>query len=85
MGNIDKLIERLKSEPKDFTWKELKRIMTYLGYGELSHGKTSGSRVKFHNKELNSLINLHRPHNPEILKPYQLEYILEKLSEVGLI
>lgn len=42
MSKKDKLIERLKSKPKDFTYDELKVLLNYLGFYENSKGKTSG-------------------------------------------
>lgn len=85
MGSIEKKIERLKSKPCDFTWKELKRVLGHFGYQELKHGKTGGSRVKFYNKDRASLITLHRPHNPEIIKKCYINDILKKLSEDGIL
>ena len=85
MGRIEKKIERLKSKPRDFTWKELKSVMSHFDYQELKHGKTGGSRVKFFNKDQNSLIVLHRPHNPETLRGYQIDLVLTKLSEAGIL
>ena len=40
MGRRDKLIARLKSRPKDFTWDELVRLLDGLGYREVRLGKT---------------------------------------------
>jgi hypothetical protein len=31
MSKIEKLIERFKSYPKDFTWEELVKILAYYG------------------------------------------------------
>jgi hypothetical protein len=59
MAKIDKLIARLKSHPKDFTWDELIRVLKGLGFKEL---QGSGSRVKFLNREKNCLIQLYKPH-----------------------
>lgn len=32
MGQIEKLIERIKTVPADLTYDELRRLMNYLGY-----------------------------------------------------
>ena len=48
MSQIEKLIERLKSKPKDFTYDELKRLLNDYGFVENNKGKTSGSRVRFY-------------------------------------
>ena len=47
MSKKDKLIERLKSKPKDFTYNEAKVILNSFGFIENNKGKTSGSRVVF--------------------------------------
>lgn len=47
MTKKDKLLERFLEQPKDFTYKELKTMLSGLGYEEYHLGKTSGSRVCF--------------------------------------
>lgn len=79
MSRIEKDIERLKSKPKDFTYEELKRILNHFGFIEDNKGKTPGSRVVFINKYTNEKINLHKPHNGNNFKPYQIKDVLEKL------
>lgn len=49
MGSKEKLIERFKLLPKDFTWDELKRLFSILDFELGNKGKTSGSRVIFDN------------------------------------
>ncbi len=61
MGTKDKLIERIKQRPVDFTFDEAKRLMSLLGYDLSNKGKTSGSREIFY-KEGRAPIMLHRPH-----------------------
>jgi hypothetical protein len=79
MSKIEKLIGRLKSRPKDFTWEEMTRVLKYYGYEEMPKGKTGGSRRKFiNNKKL--IISLHEPHPKNILKAYQLEIIIQHLE-----
>lgn len=85
MSSIDKLIKRLKSKPKDFTWDELTRLLGSLHFEELKTGKTGGSRSKFNNKKTALIINLHKPHPKPIIKPYLIEQIIKKLEEEGLI
>ena len=48
MAQMDKLIARFKTHPKDFTWAELTRILKGLSFQEL---QGSGSRVKFFNQK----------------------------------
>ncbi|MCH4829160.1 type II toxin-antitoxin system HicA family toxin [Flavobacterium columnare] len=79
MSKIEKLIERLKSKPKDFTWEEMLKVLKYHGFQELSNGKTGGSRRKFVN-ENKQIISLHEPHPQKILKAYQLDSIIDFLN-----
>ena len=46
MAKREKLIERLLSKPKDFTWDELTKVLNGLGYKQISAGKTGGSRIE---------------------------------------
>lgn len=39
MGKKEKLLERLLSKPKDFTYNELKSLLNGLGYVETIKGK----------------------------------------------
>ena len=85
MSKHEKLIKRLKSKPKDFTYNELKSLLSGLGYDEITQGKTSGSRVAFLNNKTKHLIRLHKPHPKNILKSYQINLILEELKNTGVI
>ena len=79
MSKIDKLIERLKSQPKDFTWDELLKVLKHFRYSELKAGKTGGSRRKFADNQ-NNIINFHKPHPGNILKEYVIKQIIEHLN-----
>lgn len=81
MSRIEKEIERLKSKPKDFTYDEAKKILNNFGFIENNKGKTSGSRVKFINNQ-NMIIELHKPHPNNILKPYQINILVNKLNKM---
>ena len=52
MGQKDKLIERLQSKPKDFTFEEAETLLSFLSYRRSNKGKTSGSRVILANEML---------------------------------
>ncbi len=84
MSKKDKLLEKLESKPKDFTYDELKTLLNYLGFYENDKGKTSGSRVEFKDI-MNRKIRLHKPHPGNILKLYQIKKILDKLKEMEVI
>jgi hypothetical protein len=79
MSKSDKLIKRLLSKPKDFTYDELKILLTHFGYGESQTGKTSGSRVAFIDKDSKHIIRLHKPHPNNELKQYQIVQIIDEL------
>ena len=84
MGQKDKLIEKLKSKPKDFTFDEAERLLAYLGYDRSDKGKTSGSRIKFSCKDRTPIL-LHKPHPRKELLEYQIKQLIEKLEEEGLL
>jgi len=84
MSKKEKLLQRLKSKPKDFTYDELKTILNYLEFFEDNKGKTSGSKVEFKNY-LDRKIRLHKPHPSKILKQYQINEIIELLEEWRII
>ncbi len=83
MSKKDKLIERLLSKPKDFTFEEMESLLLYFGY-KLKQGGT-GSGVKFIKDGSNEVINFHKPHPSGILKRYVLDQVIEKLRKDGLI
>ena len=85
MSKKDKLKERFKSKPKDFRYFELSSLLISIGYLESNRGGTSGSSVSFYNEIYQSLIILHKPHNPDLLKPYQIKAILAELETHNLI
>ena len=43
MGQKEKLIKHLKSNPKDFTFNDAETLLNYFGYFRSNKGKTSGS------------------------------------------
>ncbi len=81
MSKIEKLVNRLLSNPKDFTFDELTKVLSHYGFEVSNKGKTSGSRVKFINKEKNIPIILHKPHPEPILKSYAIKQILKELKK----
>ena len=80
MSKSDKLIIRLLSYPKDFTYSELKTLLFSFGYKEI---QGAGSRVCFAKE--NHKIKLHKPHPDNKLKRYQLDLIVEELTKKSLI
>ncbi|MBB5263863.1 hypothetical protein HNP82_000961 [Catenibacillus scindens] len=84
MGQKEKLIQRLKSKPKDFTFDEAETLLRYLSYVRLNKGKTSGFRVMFTSEEHKAIL-LHKPHPQKELKAYQIKQLIEVLEQEGLI
>ena len=79
MGTKEKLLERLKGMPTDFTFAEAERLLTSFGYTKSNKGRTSGSRVMFIDNQKRKIL-LHHPHPGNILKAYTLKDILEKIK-----
>jgi hypothetical protein len=84
MSKKGKLLQRLLSDPKDFTWEELVAILTYFGFEELKKGKTGGSRRKFADGQ-KRVIMLHKPHPGNIVKEYAVQQVIEYLIDNGFI
>ncbi len=85
MGTKEKLIERILSCPKDFTYDEAKRLFGILGYEESNKGATSGSRVEFIGPDEEAPFILHKPHPGSILKSYVVKGIIEHITKNNLI
>ena len=84
MGKKEKLIERLKSVPKDFTYNEAVILLNYLDFKRSDKGRTSGSRVMFISDTHGSIL-LHKPHPQKELKSYQVKQLLAFLEQEGLL
>ena len=85
MSTREKLIERIKSQPKDFTFEEAVRLFNIVGFKQNNKGTTSGSRVEFVNEEKNLSYIMHKPHPSNILKSYAVKQLLAYLKEEKLI
>ena len=84
MGTKEKLIERFKKQPRDFTFDEMERLLSIFGYTKSNKGKTSCSRIVYHNKDRRPIM-LHKPHPGNIVKGYALKQVLDDLIEAGFI
>ena len=86
MSTKEKLIERFKRHPKDFTFDELKNLLGVFGFEMSNKGKTSGSRVRFQNSELKIIIGIHKPHTLGApIRETALKDIFNTLSNSNLI
>ena len=77
MSRAEKLLRRLRSRPKDFTWDELVTVLSGLGF-EMFRG--SGSARKFIHPDRQVLI-LHEPHPQKTLKRWAVDYVLREISK----
>lgn len=84
MGQKEKLIKRLVSKPKDFTFDEAETLLKYLSYARSNKGKTSGSRVMFLSED-RAPIMLHKPHPQKELRRYQIDQLIDILKQEDLI
>lgn len=84
MGRTEKLITRFMTLPTDFTWDEMSRLLTALGYEVGNKGKTSGSRVIFKGVGKRPIM-LHKPHPGNIIKEYVMKQVYAYLKNEGLI
>ena len=85
MGQKEKLIEKLKANPKTFTFDDAETLLRYFSYQRRNKGKTSGSRVMFVSEDHQIKILLHKPHPRKELLEYQVKQLTEILEQEGLI
>lgn len=84
MGQKEKLIQKLKSRPTDFTFEEAETLLRYFTYSRSNKGRTSGSRVMFVSKQYAPIL-LHKPHPRKELLMYQVKQLVDTLEQEGLI
>ena len=83
MSKKEKLIKRLKSIPRDFTFEEMDALLSSLGFIKSNKGKTSGSRIMFVRES--KKIDVHKPHPRKEFLAYQIHKIIRALEKEGLI
>ena len=83
MGTKEKLVDRFKKKPKDFTYEETIALLAHFGYEVHNKGATSGSRVRFKNETTGVYIDIHRPHPGSIMKEWMIKVIYLHLKEHG--
>lgn len=84
MGQKEKLIEHLRSKPKDFTFNDAETLLGFFDYRRSNKGKTSGSRVMFVSDN-HPPIMLHKPHPRKELLAYQVKQLIDILEQEGLL
>lgn len=85
MSSKEKLIERFKSQPRNFTFDEMVRLFKVFGFEIDTKGGTSGSRVEFLNQSQSMSYNMHKPHPSKEIKGYVMKQVLEYLTDNKLI
>lgn len=85
MSKKEKLIQRLLMLPKDFSFAELESLLVQLGFEIDNKGKTSGSRIRFYNREKQLQYLAHKPHPAFIIKLNALKDIVRYLQNNNLI
>lgn len=83
MSRLEKAKERLRKRPRDYTYTEVKWLLSQMGFVEYTKGKTSGSRVKFYRSADQRVILLHKPHPEDIMKPGAIKMLADFLVELG--
>ena len=81
MSRKAKLLARVRSRPKDFTWDETCSLMKSCGY-ELRNASSGSGRIFTHQKTKHR-VRLHEPHSRNFLLRYELDAVIEALKIVG--
>lgn len=84
VGQKEKLIKKLQSRPKNFTFDDAEALLRYFSYTRSNKGRTSGSRVMFVSEEYAPIL-LHKPHPRKELLEYQVKQLIEVLEKEELI
>lgn len=82
MSKKVKLIQKLQSEPKGFTWSEATSLMRACGF-KLLNAKGGGSGRMFRNETTKQKVRLHEPHPQTTLLPYMVNVLIEALEIAG--
>lgn len=85
MGQKEKLIAKLKTAPRNFTFNDAETLLAYFTYHRSNKGKTSGSRVMFVSDKYKTKIIMHKPHPRKELLEYQVKQLIEHLRQEGLL
>jgi hypothetical protein len=82
MSRHEKLLKRLASRPRDFTWEELVTLMTGLSF---TLEKAGGSGRKFVNVKSKAVLFIHEPHPDNTLKAYEVNDAIDILTQGGFL
>ena len=85
MSKKDKLIAKLKAQPRTFTFDDAESLLSYFSYTRSNKGRTSGSRIMFKSEIYKTKIILHKPHPRKGLLEYHVKQLIEQLEKEGLL
>lgn len=85
MGSKEKLVERFKKLPKDFTFEETLALLRIFGYEKHNKGATSGSRIRFNNEETGQFIRYTSPSSRKYYEALDDEGDLSAFIRSGII
>lgn len=81
MTKRKKLIERLRNNPKNVTFDELKDLLVYLGF---EYRKTGSSHYPFKHPKYPGL-RIVVPYKSPFLKPIYVQLVLEELDKYHIL
>lgn len=79
MSKKQKLIDRIKQLPKDFTWDEAAKLMKMCNFDLI---KNDGSARMFRHST-GIKVRIHQPHPTPVLPKYAIELLIEGLRNSG--
>lgn len=82
MAKLDDVVARFKTKPADFTWDELRWMLTKMGFRQ---EERNGSRVLFYMKDPKIKILLHKPHPENTVDKGAIADTMGRLEDNGLI
>ena len=83
MNKKDKLLQRFRTLPRDFTFSEMETLFKSCGFTLNNKGATSGSRIEFVNEEDDNNYIMHKPHPSNIIKGYVMRQVYTYLESNG--
>lgn len=83
MNKRQKLLQRFRNLPRDFTFDEMVALFSQFGFEQNNKGATSGSRVEFINSKDNKSYIMHKPHPSNIIKGYVMRQVFNYLESNG--
>jgi len=83
MNRRNKLLQRFRALPRDFTFEEMVAVFKGCGFTLNNKGATSGSRIEFINDNDGYSYIMHKPHPTNIIKGYVMRQVYTYLEVNG--